>query len=63
MTKIASDSPVKRETATLYRGKPLVVELHAGYMTVSRKRERLSVAIDYAAVYETAMKIAAREAK
>jgi hypothetical protein len=43
VTKIATDTPVKRETATLYRGKPLVVELHAGFMTISRKRERSSV--------------------
>lgn len=61
MTKLTSENVIRRETATLYRCKPLVIELHAGFMVIGRKRERFTVAIDYAAVYEAAMKIAARE--
>ena len=32
MTKINHESPVVRETDSLYKGKPIVIELHGSYM-------------------------------
>lgn len=60
MTKLTSQNTVTRETATIYRGKPLVIDLHSGYVLIRRKGERSGYPIDYAAVYEAAGKLAAR---
>ena len=61
MTRITSETPVRRETAAEYRGVPIVVELHAGYLVVSRKGHQDKAMIDYAAIYEVAWKMKARE--
>ena len=62
MTQIKSDSVLRRETATLYRGRPLLVELHPGFMLVREKgRREGGYSIDYRAVYEAAAKIHARQ--
>jgi len=63
MTKLKTDSPVSRETATVYRGRPLIVQLYPGFVVLRPKGTRQSYSIDYRAVYEAAGKIAARIAK
>ena len=40
MTKINFESPVVRETASLYRNKPIIVELHSGYVVFRVKGMR-----------------------
>jgi len=60
MTRISPASPVRRETDAHYKGKPLVVELHPGFIVMGEKRKKHRVTIDYATVYETAWKIMAR---
>ncbi len=54
--------PVIRETAVVYRRKPLVVELRPGYLLIRHKGKRVGVAVDYAAIYELGYKMAALEA-
>jgi hypothetical protein len=51
---------VKRETASTYRGIPLIVELHPGYLTLRQKGRRRSVSIEYGAVLDLGYKILAR---
>jgi hypothetical protein len=60
MTSIKSDSPVIRETGAAYRGRPLIVELHPGYLTLREKGRRDIVSIDYATAYELGWKMKAR---
>lgn len=55
--------PVVRETSALYRGRPLIVELHAGYMILRPKGRRTErYTLDYGAAFELAAKIEARRA-
>ena len=61
MTSLKPSTALVRETATCYRGRPLLVLLHAGYMTVRPKGTRQAYSVDYRAVYELAGKLAARE--
>ena len=61
MTKLSIDNIVIRETATSYRGKPLVVELHPGYLMIHEKGAHQGYMLDYAAAYEVAQKIRARD--
>ncbi len=67
MTIIRTDHPIRRETsAEVRRGgrhRPLVVELHAGYLRIGPKGLLRTEAymIDYEAVWHAAAKIAARE--
>lgn len=56
MTKIETDKPVHRETGYDYKGKPLVVSLHAKYLEIRQKGCHDVVCLDYGAVYEAAMK-------
>lgn len=53
--------PVKRETATVYRGRPLLAELHPGYIVLREKGRRAGVNVDYRAVYDLGWKMLARE--
>jgi hypothetical protein len=53
--------PVRRETATLYRGRPLIAEMHAGYVVIREKGRRAGVSVDWRTIYETGWKILARE--
>lgn len=57
---LASNRTVRRETATTYRGRALVVELHPGYLSIRQKGKRTPVTVDYAAVYELGWKMIAR---
>lgn len=50
------------ETATEYRGRPIIVELHPRYLTLRLKGKRDEVTIDYATVLEVAYKIRMKEA-
>ncbi len=54
------DRPVRRETASTYRGRPLVIELHPGYLEIRPKGKRTRVAIPYDAVLELGWKMIAR---
>ena len=55
--------PIRRETATTYRGRPLIVELHPGYALIREKGKRHSVSVGYAAILELGYKLLAREAR
>lgn len=57
MTEIRSTSPVKRETAVYYRGRPLIIEAHPGYVSVWCKRSRAKFHMTYAAILEHAMRV------
>jgi hypothetical protein len=50
------------ETAALVRGRPLMIELHAGYFTLREKGRRQVVSIDYAAALDLGYKLLARAA-
>jgi hypothetical protein len=63
VTLVRSDRPIRRETAVCYRGRPLVVELHQGYLTLRQKGRRHAVALDYRAAWDLACKLLAREQK
>lgn len=60
MTGIRVGAPVVRETATHYRGRPLIMAAHPGYVELRQKGKRARFLIDWAAVYECAMKLEAR---
>ena len=60
MTLIKPSSPIKRETATVYRRRALIVELHPGFLTIREKGRRDSVALEYGAAYECALRMRAR---
>lgn len=53
--------PVRRETSTVYRGRPLIAEAHAGYLVLREKGRRAGVSVDYQTIYELGWKILARE--
>lgn len=57
MTRIRSGESVTRETAVVYRRRPLVVTLHPGFLTIRQKLSRESFDLPYDAVYEAAMKL------
>jgi len=44
---IALTRPVRRETATSYRGRPLIVEPHQGSLALREKGTRRAVTVDY----------------
>jgi hypothetical protein len=48
---------VTYQTEALYKGRPIVVELHPRHMTVRQKGKHDSISIGYQAIYETAWKI------
>jgi len=60
MTPVTANKPITRETGTLYRRKPIVVELHAGYLVLRLKGTQQKYPVDYQTLLEVAMKIAAR---
>ena len=53
--------PVRRETAACYRGRPLIVELHPGYIVLREKGTRRAVTVDYKTALEVGYKILARQ--
>lgn len=60
MTQISPQTPLRRETSVYYRGRPLIVELHPGYLTLREKGRREAVAVDYRAILDLGYKIKAR---
>jgi len=62
-TLITAARILKRETASTYRGRPLVIELHPGYLTLRQKGKRSQVKVDYAACLELGYKILDRAAR
>lgn len=57
MTDLKQDSVVTRETAISYKGRPLIVELHPGYMVLRRKGSRSErYMLSYDAAFEAAAK-------
>jgi hypothetical protein len=48
--------PVQRETATIYRRRPLVIVAHPRYLEIREKKRRDSVMIPYDQIYELALR-------
>lgn len=49
--------PVRRATATTYRGRPLCVNLRPNHLEIWEARRRDKLVMDYASIYEIALKI------
>jgi hypothetical protein len=49
--------PVTRETAAIYRHRPLVVTIKPRHLELREKGRRDTLAVDYATIYEMAMKL------
>ena len=49
--------PVTRETAAMYRHRPLVVTIKPRHLELREKGRRDTLAVDYATIYEVAMKL------
>ena len=61
MTTLHPGRPLKRLTATLYRGRPLVLDLYAHGLTIyPLGHKSASYHIDYHTIYEAAGRLAAR---
>ena len=59
MTSIKTGSPVVRETANTYRGRPIIVELYPGYMVLRVKGLK---SMKHMLPYDTALERAAMSA-
>ncbi len=55
--------PLAYETAVSHRGKPLVIELHAGYMHIEPKGSRHGYDVAYQTIYERAAAAAAERSR
>ena len=53
--------PVRRETASSYRGRPLICELHPAFLLVRLKGTRQKVTLDYPTALEVGYKLLARQ--
>jgi hypothetical protein len=60
MTKIKIGRPLIRETATIDRGRPLVVGLHPTFLAIWAKETREEYRVSWAAIYDLARKLQAR---
>ena len=56
MTQLTPQKPVRRETASYSRTRPLIVTLHPGYMEVREKGRWIGYTIDYVAIFHCAAK-------
>jgi hypothetical protein len=63
MTALKPNQPLKRETATVYRGRTLLVELHPSFISLREKGRRRSIIVDYRAVLDLGFKLLARAAR
>jgi len=61
MTALQPQSPVKRETSAVVRGRAIVVILHPGWMEVKEKGRKHTVSVSYRAVMDLGYKLLARE--
>lgn len=59
MTRI--ERPILRETAALERGRPLLIELHPGFLVLRPKGTRQRWSISYHAVFWMAVKAEVEE--
>lgn len=50
-------SPVRRETSSLYRRRPLVIVAHPRHLEIREKKRRQSVSVSYDVLYEFALKM------
>ena len=57
MTRLESNKPLKRETAVVYRGRPLLVELHPGHLSLREKGRRFNLDVDYRTILDLAYKM------
>lgn len=55
MTTLAR--PMRRETGAFYRGRPLIVVAHPLYIEIYEKARRDVLSVDYATIYELALKL------
>ena len=53
--------PVRRETDTFYRGRALMLSIHPRFLTLHEKGRRDKLVLDYATMYEFAMKLRWRQ--
>lgn len=56
-------SIVRRETAKVYRGRPLCVSLRPTFLEIREKGRRDTLSIDYSTVYELCLKLRYRQAQ
>jgi hypothetical protein len=56
-TPLKPEKIVTRETAVVYRGRPLLVELHPAYLTLREKGRQFRLSIDYRTILDTAYKM------
>lgn len=56
-------APVRRETATVYRGRPLMVTAYPRHIELREKGRRDTLAVDYATIYEFALKLRWKQAQ
>jgi hypothetical protein len=61
VTLLTDTHNVVRETATLYRRRPLVVRLKPRHLEVREKGRRDTLLVDYAVLYEFALKLRWRQ--
>lgn len=57
-----TDKPVRRETLSLHRGRPLVVSLELCTVRIRQKGRRHFYEVPYAAIFDLGAKLAARQA-
>lgn len=60
MTKLTAARKLIRETATVHRGDPLVIELHPRSVEMKLKGQRWFVTVDYETIFELGQKLASR---
>jgi hypothetical protein len=60
ITALTATKTLRRQTATLDRGVPLIVELHPRHLTLRVKGEHSFVAVPYDAIRYLGQKLAAR---
>ncbi len=60
-TQLHTGKPVKRETAVVYRGRPIIIEIHPGFLKLREKGRRSAVALDYRTMLDVAYKILWRQ--
>jgi len=53
--------PVRRVTAASYGGRPLIVELHPGFVILRLKGKRHQVSVDYQSIMDLGYRILARQ--
>jgi hypothetical protein len=63
VTRIPTNARVVRETGTLLRRRPLVIELHTLMLRIRLKGARWAYDVDYESIFELGAKKAAEKAR